>query len=166
MSPRLRALLARRLSSTAASERSSTTPPTGTTPASELFDRPASPSGSTYRRGTLHGIYQSSLTGKREYYESSYELRRFRALDASPLVRYWTKSHGLKLRYRLYGRKRRYWPDILVFYNDGRIYLEEIKGHIFRQREFVKKKWAAQAYCGARRWKYRILFEADLETVE
>jgi hypothetical protein len=133
---------------------------------SGFLKKQGSKSVSTYQRGTLHGVYQSTKTGRTEYFESSYELRRFKALDASDKVKYWTKSHGLKLRYRLYGRKRRYWPDILVFYHDGRIFLEEVKGHIWRKKEFVKKKWAAQAYCGARKWKYRLIFEADLETVE
>jgi hypothetical protein len=145
MSPRLRALLSKKLA---------------VNDADILFK--SRPQKST----SIHSVYRSTKTGKSEFAESSYELRRFRALDASPLVKYWTKSHGLKLRYRLYGKKRRYWPDILVFYHDGRVFLEEVKGHIFRQREFVKKKWAAQAYCGARRWRYRLIFEEDLERVD
>lgn len=75
----------------------------------------------------------------------------------------WTKNHGLKLRYKMNHRKRRYWPDILVHYRDGRVFLEEIKGRIFRPREYLRKKWTAEVYCAARGWKYRILFLKDLE---
>lgn len=84
----------------------------------------------------------------------------------SPLVKDWTKKHGLKLPYRHRNRKKRYIPDILVVYHDGRTYLEEVKGFIYAPAKFVKKNGIAKAYCNLRGWTYRLIFEADLEMVE
>lgn len=109
-------------------------------------------------------MYTSTKTGNREYYESSYELRRFQALDKDPKIREWTKAHDLKLPYRLYRRRKNYIPDILVKYEDGTVFLEEVKGYIFRPREFLKKRQAAKLFCARKGWKYRTVFEKDLES--
>lgn len=86
------------------------------------------------------------------------------ALDASPLVKTWARSKA-KIRYNL-GSGHNYEPDLFVVYHDGRVFLEEIKGKIWDQRKHAKKVRMAEHYCRLRGWSYRILFEADLETVE
>lgn len=109
-------------------------------------------------------MYTSTKTGRRQYYDSSYELRRFKALDNSPLVQDWGRPKT-KIRYRLGKSKHNYHPDILVLYHDGRVYLEEVKGWIPNKRVFIKKKWMAEWYCRVKGWEYRVIFEKDLETV-
>lgn len=113
----------------------------------------------------MHGIYTSVKTGLREYYESSYELRRFQALDASPLVKKWGRSKA-RIRYRVRGSKHRYHPDIFVVYHDGRVFIEEVKGFIFDKRAYFKKKLMAEWWCKRRGWTYRIVFQNKLEVVE
>ena len=70
----------------------------------------------------------------------------------------------MRIRYKMGTRKRRYHPDILVKYHDGRIFLEEVKGYIFNKRQFIKKKHMAEWLCRTRGWTYRVLYEEDLET--
>jgi hypothetical protein len=88
------------------------------------------------------------------------------ALDSSPLVKTWTKKHGLRLPYRLRGKKRKYIPDLVVEYHDGRTFLEEVKGFIYNPAKFVMKNGIAKAYCKLRGWEYRIVFEEGLERVD
>lgn len=110
--------------------------------------------------------YHSEKTGKTEMADSSYELRRFIALDKSELVKSWTKQHGIRIPYRIgRGKHRRYNPDILVEMSSGKKVLEEIKGRIFRPREFTYKNAAAAQYCVFSGMKFRIIFEKDLDEV-
>lgn len=90
-------------------------------------------------------------------------MRRFKALDESPLVKYWARSKA-KIRYNL-GRRRRYHPDIFVVYHDGRIFIEEVKGFIFDKKVYIKKKRMAEWWCARKGYKYRVLFEKDIDTV-
>jgi hypothetical protein len=71
----------------------------------------------------------------------------------------------MKIRYRMGSRKKNYHPDILVQYHDGQIFLEEVKGHVFHKRQFIKKNHMAVWYCAAKGWTYRIVWEKDLETL-
>lgn len=134
---------------------------TGKRKGSRSSKRRASRSGSFHR-----GTYRSTKTGIHEEFDSSYELRRFKALDASELVKSWTKKHGLELHYKLRGRRHRYLPDILVEYKDGRIFLEEIKGRIWDHIAFGVKNLTAASYCFNRGMRYRIIFREQLELVD
>ena len=156
--------IARQLLSTSASKRSSTGTLTATSPAWRSSEPRASEYGSSIKRGFHRGIYTSEKTGRREYFDSSYELRRFRALDAHPLVQDWGRPK-LKIRYKLGKHKHNDHPDILVQYHDGRIFLEEVKGWIPNKRQFIKKKHMAVWYCEAKGWTYRVVFRDDLETL-
>jgi len=113
----------------------------------------------------LKGIYKSKKTKLSEWYESSYELERFKALDASPLVKFWTKSHGLRIPYRIKKRKHHYIPDILVEYRDGKKYLEEVKGFVFNRIQFGAKNIAAISYCMSKGMTFRIIFKEQLAVV-
>lgn len=165
ISPRLLATIARSRLSMPESKRSSSKQLTETNRESLSSHRQESKLGNSLVKGYLTGIYKSKKTGNTERFESSYELRRFQALDRSALVKYWSRSQD-KIRYKLGKRKRRYHPDIFVVYHDGRIFLEEVKGYIFDKRQFVKKKMMAEWTCKVRGWTYRVLFEKDLEKVE
>jgi hypothetical protein len=150
--------------STLVSKKSSTKCDTETQQASSYSSKPASPYGSSIRRGFHRGIYTSTKTGRRETFDSSYELRRFKALDEHPLVENWGRPK-MRIRYRLGKRKKNYHPDILVKYYDGRIFLEEVKGAVWQKLMFVKKNQAAKLLCKCRGWHFRIIWEKDLETL-
>lgn len=88
------------------------------------------------------------------------------ALDRSPIVRSWTKQHGIRIRYRLLGnRYRTYVPDILVEFNDDRRVLEEVKGKIWSPWVFEQKTLHALRYCSQRGMKFRVVFGNDLDIV-
>src|SRR5262245_11318446 len=113
----------------------------------------------------MKGTYFSTKNRRSERYDSSYELRRFVALDDSPIVRSWTKRHGLRIPYRLAKRRRRYVPDIRVEYHDGRVFLEEIKGKVWSRMEFGAKNLAALSFCVLKGMTFRILFREQLDRV-
>ena len=162
-----RAVRARLLLSTSQSQRSSSGTSTETQlaliclPKRELRQgKPRRTRKSKFQRGE----YVSQKTGRTEVYDSSYELRRFKALDENKLVEDWGRPK-FTIRYRL-GKSRRfrnYHPDILVRYVDGKVFLEEVKGRIYNPRQFMHKNIMARAYCAERNWIYRIIYEDDLE---
>ena len=65
------------------------------------------------------------------------------------------------------GTSRIYIPDILVMYADGSCVLEEIKGYVAKEHleMFEMKNKAAENFCSSKEWKFRVLFEKDLEIV-
>lgn len=111
------------------------------------------------------GVHVSTKTGKEERYDSSYERRRFEALDASPLVLTWTREHGIRIPYTRGRRRHHYLPDILVEMVDGRCYLEEVKGYVRDPIGLAHKNFIACAYCLSRGLIFRLVRRDDLETV-
>lgn len=110
------------------------------------------------------GVHLSRM-GREEKYDSSFELRRFKALDAHPKVREWTRSHGIRIPYHQGGKIHHYQPDILVTMEDGTVYLEEVKGRVFDTVKFVSKNLAARLFCESKGWKFRLVFAHALEFV-
>ena len=117
-------------------------------------------------RSVVRGMYKSTKTGRKEKYDSSYELRRFIALDKSSLVKFWTKDHGIIIPYKSLRRKRKYYPDILVEMNDGTKVLEEVKGYVWNKYSFGSKNISALSYCQSKGYKYRVIFKEHLDIVE
>ena len=159
------ATTARLLLSMRASKKSSIGTNTETCQDQPSSRKPVSKYGNSLKKGFLNGIHTSSKTGKRESFESSYELRRFIALDNSPLVKSWGRAK-LRIRYKVGKSRHKYHPDIFVIYNDGRIFLEEVKGFIWNKKVFLKKKFMAEWLCKQRGWEYRVIYQDKLETVE
>lgn len=121
------------------------------------------------------GWYRSHKNLNRQRYESSYELRRFKALDEDPKVIEWNRHHLIVIKYSDGRKIRRYYPDIFVkqISSDGRevVYIEEVKGYRWDREKFGKKNAAALWFCQLRRRKgfevyFRIIEESGLETVE
>ena len=103
------------------------------------------------------GWYKSKVTELREYYQSSYELVRFKQLDEAGVQ--WTKRHGLSIEYEFKGSTHRYVPDILV---EGKV-LEEIKGsHLLRKPRERAKLVAGSRWCLDNHLVYKILTETEL----
>ena len=115
--------------------------------------------------GSIRGSYVSKKTGASERYDSSYELRRFMALDASPLVESWTKKHGIRIPYMERGKWRRYVPDILVVLRSGERILEEVKGKVFDRINFGRKNLAASGWCITHGMAFRVVFLERLDVV-
>jgi len=77
-------------------------------------------------RGHKRGHYTSTVTGVQEWYRSSYELARFKQLDALGIV--WTTRHKVKVPYTdEKGPPRHYVPDIRKEALDESFSFEEVK---------------------------------------
>lgn len=113
------------------------------------------------------GMYLSSKTQTLQKYESSYELRRFKALDASSIVKTWTRDHGIVIPYRIKKRRRSYHPDLMIEFTDGRRVLEEVKGYVWNKRSFAAKNIAALlATSVIENLTFRVIFGDMLDVVE
>ena len=117
------------------------------------------------KKGSKHSLYVSTKSGKTEKADSSYEARRMRALDESPLVKRWTKDHRIRIGYKDGRRRRRYIPDFLIEMTDGRVIIEEVKGHVWDRMKFHRKNVAAELYCSFRGLTFRIIYGDKLEEV-
>lgn len=86
------------------------------------------------------GDYVSSKTELKEYFHSSWEFVRMKELDDDPTVLHWTKKHKILIPLgNINGKPRKYIPDFLITYLDGRKVLEEVKGFV-RDEELFKLK--------------------------
>jgi hypothetical protein len=107
----------------------------------------------------LHGYYISTMTSKREYYQSSYELIRMKQLDNSG--ERWTKKHGIVIPYMNRNKKQRYIPDFLV----NNSIIEEVKPSVlinsvcFNNKEKIKY---AKKFCKKNGYSFRIITEKEL----
>lgn len=106
------------------------------------------------------GFYTSVITHKKEFYGSSYELKRMEQLDSMGLK--WTKKHGITIKYiDAMGHSRYYIPDFLV---ENKI-LEEVKPKSLVNSvtdNNCYKNEASQKYCTENNLQYRIITEKEL----
>jgi len=91
-------------------------------PTDQMFDHPVA-------SRFVHGWYVSKKTGAKEFFQSGYELQRFKQLDSDSEVKFWTKRHGLVILYNHEGGRSSYHPDLLVWTQSGWV-LEEVKGWV------------------------------------
>ena len=77
-------------------------------------------------------------------------------LDTDLNVLNWTKQHGIIIKYFHDGIIKSYWPDFLITYKDGRTCIEEVKGYIDNIDIFLLKKAAAEEYCKATAYEFKI----------
>ena len=96
------------------------------------------------------------MNGEKEWYDSSYELKKMKQLDDSGIN--WTKKHGIRIPYvNKKGIKTYYVPDFLVGCNS----IQEIKGWIKENDEF--KANLGIEYCRNRGWSYKFYLGENLE---
>lgn len=89
-------------------------------------------------------------------YDSALERQYMVELERDPAVKSWTKNHGIKIPYTLFGIRRQYWPDFLVIYQDDSKELHETKGLplLFWTSTRLKGE-SAEEYCKKLGWKYK-----------
>ncbi len=108
------------------------------------------------KRGTLSGLRKSPLGT--EKYDSLLERDYMVELDHDPTIKHWTKEHGIKIPYTLFGLPRKYLPDFLIAYNNGTQQLHETKGLPLMFWLSTKlKRESAEAYCAKLGWKYKMI---------
>ena len=93
-----------------------------------------------------------------EKYDSDLERRMMDRLERDPHVAKWMKRHGVTIPW-IDGQKhqRRYMPDFLVQYEEGRKVVIEVKdpGRI-DSNDVQRKRKAAEMWCKQRKMKYVI----------
>jgi hypothetical protein len=109
------------------------------------------------KRGTLTGLKRNP-TGQSKY-DSLLERDYMRELEHEGGVVKWTKNHGIKIPYRIFGIiPRNYLPDFLVTFADGSQELHETKGAGFLfWLETHAKRAAADTWCKSRGMKYKFI---------
>jgi len=91
-----------------------------------------------------------------ERYQSGLELRMMEKLDADPTVAKWMKRHGISIPWvDVQKHMRRYVPDFVVEYTDGRRALIEVKDPSrIDSDEVRRKRKAAEIWCKRRGMEY------------
>lgn len=106
----------------------------------------------------VHGLYQR-VDGSMVPYDSSWELRRMRELDASISVKRWSRCSWKVPYVDSNGKRRIYKPDFDISYKDGRRVIEEVKG-LLTELDDLKRK-AAEIVCEREGCEYRLVVGLD-----
>ena len=108
------------------------------------------------KKGTLTQLKKSSQGS--ENYDSALEREYMVELERAPAVVQWTKKHGLKIPYKVFGFPHKYLPDFLVEYKDGHKEIHETKGLPLMLWFSTKlKREAAEEYFEKLGWKYKMI---------
>ena len=112
------------------------------------------------------GEYTSSKTGQVCKFRSGWEEKMMYHLDSDPNVKTWTYEQTV-IEYvsNIRTKKiRRYYPDFLVEYVDGRSEVVEVKPKRKLEQSTIKKKTAAAIlWCSSRGINFRLVTEDDLK---
>ena len=108
------------------------------------------------KKGTLTQL-KKTPDGKEDY-DSALEREYMVELERDPAVVRWTKKHGLKIPYKVFGFPHKYLPDFLVEYKDGHKEIHETKGLPLMLWLSTKlKQGAAEEYFEKLGWKYKMI---------
>jgi len=107
-----------------------------------------------------HGIFENPRKSpfNFEQYQSDLERRMMTKLEADPTIAKWQKRHGISIPW-IDGQKhqRRYIPDFLVEYTDGRKAVIEVKDPSrMDSNDVQRKRKSAEMWCKQRRMEYVI----------
>ncbi len=107
------------------------------------------------QRGFENGWHLSIKDNCKYHYESSWERARMELLDADLTVVAWKKCDFVIPYWSSEKQKiRRYTPDFLITYTDGRSIIEEVKGWI--TAEVRDKAHAGVVFASKRGWEYKL----------
>lgn len=128
---------------------------------------------SKFKRGFYkplnEGKYQQPLndymnSGPYPEYRSSWELKLYKWCDNSDIVEYWTtEAFAIPYLKPTDGQIHRYFPDVLVKFTDGRMFLIEVKPKSQVQDDVVQAKAkAAIKFCEGRNITFIFMTEKEL----
>ena len=107
---------------------------------------------------SIHGEYAnpSKSPWSFEKYQSDLERRMMDRLEHDPHVTKWMKRHGITIPWiDAQKHQRRYVPDFLVEYEDGRKAVIEVKDPSrMDSGDVQRKRKAAEMWCQQRRMEY------------
>ncbi|MHB8515336.1 MAG: TnsA endonuclease N-terminal domain-containing protein [Dehalococcoidia bacterium] len=109
-----------------------------------------------------HGEYRAPQKSPYNFerYQSDLERKMMERLDAEPTVTKWMKRHGISIPWvDSQKHMRRYVPDFIVEYRDGRKALIEVKdpSRMRDSDEVQRKRKAAEIWCKRRGMEYVIM---------
>ena len=108
------------------------------------------------KKGTLTNLKKSPAG--REDYDSALEREYMVELERDAAVVRWTKKHGLKIPYNIFGFPHKYLPDFLVEYRDGHKEVHETKGLPLMLWLSTKlKAQAAEDFFEKLGWRYKMI---------
>jgi hypothetical protein len=113
----------------------------------------------------IRGTYTSPIAGECKF-RSGWEYRLMIHLDANPEVEFWSyEKTVIEYVSNVRTKKvRKYYPDFLVRYKDGRTELIEVKPKRKLEQAVIKKKMAAALlWCAEHGMTYRIVTEIQLK---
>ncbi|MBI2640183.1 MAG: hypothetical protein HYW90_04850 [Candidatus Sungbacteria bacterium] len=107
--------------------------------------------------GVLEGLKRNPK-GKSSY-DSLLERNYMLELDSMSGVKEWTKDHGIRIPYKIFGILPHYYvPDFLVTFLDGSQEIHETKGAGFLWwLSTHEKRRAGDAWCREHRMRYRFI---------
>lgn len=93
-----------------------------------------------------------------ERFQSDLERRMMVRLEANPNVRKWMKRHGISIPWiDNQKHQRRYVPDFIVEYDDGRRVIIEVKDPSrIDSNDVQRKRKAAEMWCKQRGMEYEL----------
>ena len=109
------------------------------------------------------GYFDSSKSNAQFFYRSSYEKRMMICLEQdNNVILYAHEPFYIK-----YGIGKRYLPDFLIHYKNGRKVLLELKNNWNKTLEETRiKQLAGEAYCAERGWQYKLWSLAEIQNLE
>ena len=109
------------------------------------------------RRGVLTNLKKEP--NGRSKYDSLLEKKYMQLLEGWIGVKEWTKDHGIKIPYTMFGLIRKtYYPDFLITFQDGSKELHETKGAGFLSWSSTHaKRRAAEKWCEKNGMKYKFI---------
>ncbi|MFQ5853397.1 MAG: Tn7 transposase TnsA N-terminal domain-containing protein [Candidatus Binatia bacterium] len=118
-----------------------------------------------YYQGWAKGFKKSPRAQAGEWYDSGWELQYMRELELDPMVKQWTRHHGLRIPYRKWwGGKGYYEPDFLVKIEGGQKELREVKGtHLLLDLNTKHKFQAGEAFCRQRDMVFKVITKTHVD---
>jgi hypothetical protein len=113
------------------------------------------------------GYITSAKNGNKQmHYRSSWERDVYMCLEN------WTdvtsyKVESFPVEYYWKGRRKRYFPDLLITFKDEHHEVWEIKPENQRQLDVNKAKWmACESHCESRKWMFKIIDETEIKQLK
>jgi hypothetical protein len=101
-----------------------------------------------YGGNSKKGWYESTKTGERCFFRSSWEEATMKWLDENYQVTTW-EHESVRIPYRYNENKRHYVPDFIITFSDGHREMWEIKPKEFvKSQRVLTQATAARDYCG------------------
>ena len=118
-----------------------------------------------YHQGWAKGFKKSPRGQDGEWYDSGWELQYMRELELDPMVKRWTRHHGLRIPYRKWwGGNGHYEPDFLVEIQGGQKEIREVKGtHLLTELNTKRKFQAGEAFCRQRDMLFKVITKTQID---